>query len=108
MTILESTPQRLVVKAGSLLNQMTLTLDKQAGAARLDRTTLMWHRKPVDLPLADIDHVDVLTIHDGASGADVHQPVLHTRTGDTIPLPVADEEAEITADRLRGFLGLAA
>jgi hypothetical protein len=108
MTILESTPQRLVVKAGSLLNQMTLTLDKQAGEARLDRTVLMWHRKPVDLRLADIDHVDVLSIHDAASGAEVHQPVLHTRAGDTFALPVRDAEADITAQRLRGFLGLAA
>jgi hypothetical protein len=107
MTILESTPQRLVVKAGWLLNQTTLTLDKQAGEARLDRSVLMWHLRPVGLRLAEIDHVDVATIHDAASGADLHQPVLHTRAGGLIPLPVAEEEADITAERLRGFLGLA-
>jgi hypothetical protein len=106
MTILESTPQRMVVQAGSLLNQLTLTLDKETGRARLDRSMLMWHRKPVDIPLAEIDHVDVVSIHDAVSGADVHEPVLHTRTGDTIPLPVPDDEADHMVAQLRGFLGI--
>jgi len=107
MTILQHTPERLVVQAGSLINQCTLTLDRTTGSARLDRTMLLWPRKPVELSLAEIDRVDVITMHDGASGADVHEPVLHTRSGTTIPVPVADEEASVTAAELRGFLGLA-
>jgi hypothetical protein len=107
MTILQNTPERLVVQAGSRVNQCTLTLDRTTGSARLDRTLLMWPRKPVEVAIAEIDHVDVVTIHDAASGADTHQPVLHTRSGEAIALPVPDEEAGTTAAQLRGFLGLA-
>jgi hypothetical protein len=38
MHILESTPQRLVVQSGST----TLTLDKDLGAASLQRKVLFW------------------------------------------------------------------
>jgi hypothetical protein len=107
MTILQNTPERLVVQAGSLINQCTLTLDRTTGSARLDRKLLLWPRKPVEFALADIDHVDVMTTHDPASGADTHLPVLHTRSGAAIAVPVAEEEAGRTATQLRGFLGLA-
>ena len=107
MTILQQTPERLVVQAGSLINRCTLTLDRTTGGARLDRTLLLWPRKPMEFALADIDQVDVITTHDPASGADMHQPVLHTRSGTAIAVPVADEEAGSTATQLRGFLGLA-
>ncbi|MBX9844939.1 MAG: hypothetical protein K2Z80_24320 [Xanthobacteraceae bacterium] len=107
MTILQNTPERLVVQAGSLINQCTLTLDRASGNARLDRKLLLWPRKPVEFALADIDHVDVITSHDPASGADTHLPVLHRRTGAAITVPVAEAEARSTATQLRGFLGLA-
>jgi hypothetical protein len=107
MTIVQNTPERLVVQAGSPFGRTTLTLDKTAGRARIERSVALWRRKPMELALAEIDHVDVVTMHDGASGADVHQPVLHTRGGQTIAVPVADEEASATAAQLRGFLGLA-
>ena len=107
MTILQNTPERLVVQAGSLINQCTLTLDRASGNARLDRKLLMWPRKPVEFALADIDQVDVVTSHDPASGADTHLPVLHTRSGAAIAVPVAENEASSTAMQLRGFLGLA-
>ncbi len=106
MTIVLNTPERLVVQAGSAFGRTTLTLDKTAGCARIERRFALWQRRPVELALAEIDHVDVVTMHDGASGADVHQPVLHTRDGQTIAVPVPDEEASRTAAQLRGFLGL--
>jgi hypothetical protein len=106
MTIVQSTPERLVVQAGSLFGKTTMTFDKSAGSARIERSIALWKRKPTDLALAEIDHVDVVTMHDGASGADVHQTVLHTRSGQTIPVPVADEEAGLAAAQLRRFLGL--
>jgi hypothetical protein len=107
MTILQNTPERLVVQAGSLINQCTLTLDRASGNARLDRKLLMWPRKPVEFALADIDHVDLITRHDAASGADTHLPVLHRRSGEAIAVPVREAEASSTATQLRGFLGLA-
>jgi len=107
MTIVQNTPERLVVQAGSPINKCTLTLDRTTGSARLDRTLLLWPRKPVEFALADIDHVDVITSHDPASGADTHLPVLHTRSGAAIAVPVAEEEAAGTATQLRGFLRLA-
>lgn len=107
MTILQNTPERLVVQAGSPFGRTTLTFDKTAGCARIERSFVLWRGKPVELALAEIDQIDVITMHDGASGADIHQPVLHTRNGRTIAIPVADEEAGSTAAQLRGFLGLA-
>jgi len=106
MTILESNDHRLVVQAGSLFNVTTLTLDKDEGRACLDRRVLMWRRRPVELGLSEIDDVGIVAIKDTASGAVLHEPVLHTRRGETIPLPVADEEADLTAHELRAFLGL--
>ena len=107
MTILQNTPERLVVQAGSLINQCTLTLDRASGNARLDRKLLMWPRKPVEFALADVDHVDLITSRDPVSGADTHLPVLHRRSGEAIAVPVREAEASSTATQLRGFLGLA-
>ena len=107
MTIVQNTPERLVLQAGSPFGKTTMILDKTAGSARIERSFAMWHRKPVELALADIDHVDIVTMHDGASGADVHRPLLHTRNGETIAVPANDEEASLVAAHVRGFLGLA-
>jgi len=106
MTIVQDTAQRLVVQAGSRLNQTTLTLDKQEGRARLERNLLMWRRKPLDLPLSDIADVEVRAEVDPASGAEVHVPIVRTRDGLVLALPVADAEAESTVRRVCGFLGL--
>jgi len=43
MPVLESTPQRLVLQAGST----TLTLDKDAGTGCLQRKLLFWKMKPL-------------------------------------------------------------
>lgn len=106
MTILESTRERFVVQAGSLLNQTTLTLDKGEGRARIEHSMLMWKLKPREFGLQDIAGVDLLTIKDAVSGADTHTPVLRTRAGDVISVPAGETEAGETAERLRQFLGL--
>jgi hypothetical protein len=106
MTILESTQERLVVQSGSLFNQTTLTLDKNAGRARLDHSLLMWKRAPREFALRDIADVDLLTVRDAVSGADTHMPVLRTRAGDVVNVPASETEATQTAERLRAFLGL--
>jgi hypothetical protein len=68
----------------------------------------MWRRKPVELSLSEIDGVGIVTTADPASGAELHEPVLRTRGGERIALPVPDEEADRTAAELRTFLGLRA
>ena len=106
MTIIESTSDRLVVQAGSLLSKATLTLDKKAGRASLENSTLMWRGKPREFALADIAGVDLLTFKDNLSGADTHTPALRTQAGEVIGVPSGEADAAQTVDRLREFLGL--
>jgi len=106
MAIVENTPTRLAISAGSGLGQTKLTLDKSEGRALLERKMLAIKRKPVEIALSEIEAVDVVGKKDAASGAVVHQPVLRTRGGEAIPIAVEDEQAENTARCLRGFLGL--
>lgn len=106
MAIVQDTAQRLVVQAGSRLNQTTLTLDKQEGRARLERNLLLWRRRPVEVPLSDIAEVEMRAQVDPASGAETHVPVVRTHDGRVLALPVADAEAETTIRRVCGFLGL--
>ena len=107
MTIIQSTPQRLIVQCGSRLNQTTLTLDKNDHRASVERILLFWRRRPLELPLADIEDVAVTSMMDAASGAETYQPVVRTHTGQTIAFPVTEKaDADDTARRVRGFLGL--
>lgn len=106
MTIVQETPERLVVQAGSRLNQTTLTLDRQQGRAWLERNLLMWRRKPVEVALADIADVEIRAEIDPASGAEMHVPIMRTRDGMVLTLPVAEAEADDTVRRVCGFLGL--
>jgi hypothetical protein len=106
MTIVQDTAQRLVVRAGTRLNQTTLTLDKQEGRARFERNLLMWRLKPVELALSDIADVEVRAEIDAASGAETHVPIMRTRDGLVLALPVREVEADDTVRRVCGFLGL--
>lgn len=108
MTIVERSSERLVVQSGSSLGQMTLALDKRSGRGSLARKTLMWSRKPREFGLGEIEEVAFTSYKDGASGAEVHQAVLRLAGNDVVPLPLADKEAEETAQALREFLGLKA
>ena len=64
MPVTERTPQRLVITSGST----TLTLDKGAGTARLQRKLLLWKLKPAEAPISDIAEVTVDAAVDRASG----------------------------------------
>jgi hypothetical protein len=103
MPILESTPQRLVLQAGST----TLTLDKDAGAASLQRKMLFWKMKPLEHALSDFSEVTVDAAVDRASGVEVCHTMLITRAGEGWALPAADKkDAESTRAAVRSFLGL--
>jgi hypothetical protein len=107
MAIIESTNDRLVLQAGSLLSKTTLTLDKATGRAALERSAVMWRGKPREFALSDIADVDILSIKDPLSGADTHTPALRLRAGDVIAMPAGEREATETAEKVRAFLGLA-
>lgn len=103
MPILESTPQRLVLQAGST----TLTLDKTAGTGCLQRKMLFWKMKPLEHALADVSDVTVDAAVDRASGVEVCHTMLVMRSGEGWALPAADKkDAEATTATVRGFLGL--
>ena len=108
MAIVERNATRMVVEAGGGLSSLRLVLDKQAGQARIERRTLMFNRKPQEIPLSRINAVDVALLKDAASGAEMHQLMLRAGADEAIPLPVAEKEVEETASVLRDFLGLAA
>jgi hypothetical protein len=108
MAIVEHSTNRLVVEAGGGLSSFSLALDKQAGLARIERNMLMWKRRPLEMPLADIKNFDVATFKDAASGAELRKLLLRTQADEAIEVPVEERSVEETAAALRDFLGLAA
>ena len=101
MPVTENTPRQLVLKSGST----TLTLDKDAGKATLQRKLLIWRLKPIEAPLSDVSDVTVDTAVDRASGVEVCHTMLVRRTGEAWALPAADKkDAEINASAIRNFL----
>lgn len=106
MPVTENTPRQLVLKSGST----TLTLDKDAGKATLQRKLLIWRLKPIEAPLSDVSEVTVDTAVDRASGVEVCHTMLVRRTGEAWALPAADKkDAEISVcnPRLSGGPDLA-
>ena len=103
MPISERTSQRLVVTSGGT----TLTLDKGAGTAALQRKLLLWKLKPSEAPLSDISDITVDAAVDRASGVEVCSTMLVLHSGTGWAFPAADKkDAQANADALREFLGL--
>ena len=103
MAQFESTPRRLVLKAGST----TLTLDKDSGKATLQQKLLLWSKKPVEFALSDIDDIAVKSDVDGLCGASIYHSVLHRRTGEVAVLTTEEaKDAAETVKVLRDFVGL--
>ena len=101
--MIESTPQRLVLRSGST----SLTLDKSAGRATLQRKMLLWPLKPIEHPLAEVTRTSVDVAVDRASGVEVCNTVVVMLTGEGWSLPAADKkDAEASARAVREFLGL--
>ncbi len=103
MPITESTPRRLVLASGST----TLTLDKDAGKATLQRKLLFWNLKPAELPLSEVSSVTLDKAVDRASGVEIFHIMLVTRAGAAWAFPANDKaEAEKNMAALQGFLAL--
>jgi hypothetical protein len=100
---IERTPQRLVLRLGST----TVTLDKEAGAATMERRLLFWSRKPVERPLSDFARVTIDTNVDRASGVELCSPMLVMHDGSAWALkPTGRQDATQVAAVIRDFLRL--
>ena len=85
----------------------TLTLDKSAGTASLQRKMALWELKPVERPLAEIANASINTSIDRASGVEVCHTMVGIRGGDAWALPTSGkQDAEASATSIRKFLGL--
>jgi hypothetical protein len=105
MPITERTSHRLVLKSGST----TLTLDKTADKAVLQRKVLVWGLKPVEASLSEISDITIDTAVDRASGVEVCHTMLIMRGGTGWSFPAGDKtEAETNAAAMRNFLAITA
>lgn len=103
MPIAEQTSQRLVLKSGST----TLTLDKDAGKATLQRKLLFFSLKPLEQPLSDIVDVTLDAAIDRASSVEVCHTMLINRAGSGWALAGDDKnDAIATIAAVRAFLAL--
>jgi hypothetical protein len=103
MTQIDRTPQKLVLQSGST----TLVLDKDVGKATMQRKLLFWSLKPIERSLGEVADVTVDAGVDRASGIDVCNVMLISRSGEGLALPAADKkDAQATAEAMRDFLGL--
>ena len=99
--IIEQTPQRLVLGSAST----TLTLDKSAGTASLQRKMAFWELKPVECPLAKIADASISTSID-RPGVEISNTVLTLRGGEDWILPNSNRQnAENSTKSIREFLG---
>ena len=104
-SIIENTPQRLVLKSGST----TVVLDKTTGTATLQRKILFVSLKPVEQPLGEITDITLDTVVDPASHAEIHHTMLKLRAGGGWALAADDKNGALAAAAaIRGFLGLPA
>ena len=103
MAKIERNPQRLVVQSGST----TLTLDKSAARASLQRRLLFWARKPIERRLEDVSQVNIDANVDRASGVELCSTMIVMRDGSAWALPLAvRKDATESADAIRDFLGI--
>src|SRR6266516_1575168 len=105
MPISERTSHRLLLESGST----TLTLDKAADKAILQRKLLLWGLKPVDASLSEISDITIDAAVDRASGVEVCHTMLIMQGGRGWAFPAADKmEAETNAAAVRDFLAITA
>jgi hypothetical protein len=103
MPVTESAPNRLVLQAGST----TLTLDKDADQAVLQRKIVFWRLKPSEVSLSQIADVSADMAVDRASGVEIWHTMLVLHTGAGWALPAANkQEAHDNIAAIRKFLDL--
>lgn len=101
MPVIENTKNRLVLKSGST----TLTLDKNAGQATLQRKIVFWALKPSETSLSQIADVRADAAVDGASGVEIWHTMLLLHSGAGWAFPAANkQEAHDNITAIRKFL----
>ena len=73
--------------AGLKSGSTTLTLDKNAGKATMQRKLLFWARKPLERPLSDFVQVTIDANVDRAAGVELCSTTLVMRDGSAWALP---------------------
>jgi hypothetical protein len=103
MPITEKTAKRLVYKNSGT----TLTLDKDAGTAQMQRKFMFFNLKPMTASLADVTNFEVDAGVDRASGIEVSNSMLITKDGAAWAIPAGDtKEAKANSAAFKEFLGL--
>jgi hypothetical protein len=103
MPVTESAPNRLVLQSGST----TLTLDKGADKAVLQRKVLFWSSKPSEVSLSQIADVSADMAVDRASGIEIWHTMLVLQTGAGWVFPAENkQEAHDNIAAIRKFLNL--
>jgi hypothetical protein len=95
MTAIESAPEHLVLRSGSV----TLRLDKITGKATMQRKLLFRARKPLERSLSEIADVKVDMAVDSASRAEVYSTMLVMRAGVHGDFPPSTEAMRKRASR---------
>lgn len=105
MPVIESTPRRMVLASG----KTSLTLDKDADTATLQRKLLFWKLKPLETPLSGINAITTEKLVDRASGIEMFNIMLVTAGGTGWAMPAENAaHADSDASSIRTFLGLSA
>ena len=97
LQVLENTPDRLVVKTGVRpFHTTTATFDKSTGKVRFERTVFFWKRKPIEVPLDDIESITVVQQNmTGAQGMQFssNNPLVQLKSGQRFWLSDAGSQA---------------
>jgi len=104
--ISEDTPTRLVMTLGTRNYHWTkCILDKSTGRARFERRMLIFPRRPIEVPIADVVATDPIVFR--ADHSVTYYLLLKLRSGKTYWLAGDSGEASVSvAAKIRGFLGL--
>jgi hypothetical protein len=103
MGILQHTQDRLVLQSGGA----TLSFDKQARTAQLQRKGLFWKPKPLSEPLDSVAEVALDSGIDRASGVEICNTMIVFKNGAAWAFGANDKsEAKSNAETVRKFLGL--
>jgi hypothetical protein len=103
MTVAEKTQTRLVLQSGGA----TLSFDKNAKQAELQRKGFLWKPKPVTEPLANAAEISVDAGVDRASGVEICNTMIVFKSGTAWAFGANDRaEAQENAKLMRSFLSL--
>ena len=103
MSVTQNTQDRLVLQSAGA----TLSFDRKAEKAALQRKGFLWKPKPLEEPLSNIANIEVDAGVDRASGVEVCNTMIIFKSGAAWAFSANDKtEAQETAKLVRKFVGL--